>query len=218
MDMLKDELNMTWDMIKQDTSYDQLMYFHQMAYIPLPLQQSTKNHKTFKVGFANIMGHIASCLRNNKLPTVANIIHEWQASSEWPPNTRTYLNKGGMFEYALDYVISTAVDQNYVHGDGDHWRTFKEDIKKLPKCEGNDDNFDIIRYKVYDPETGAQIVPDGPHYPPGYWDPKPLTEEQKANMEKMDKEQKETVERAGGEEAFRDKMRKIFGFDDDEEP
>lgn len=136
----------------------------------------------------------------------------WQRSSEWPPNTRTYFEKCGKIEYALDCVISGAKDQNFIHGDGECWRTFKDDLKALLNCVGNDDNFNLVSNFILGGK-GASVEVNGPDYPSSYWDPPSLTEEEKAENEAISKKSRDTFNAMSKESEER--LAEIFGTNEE---
>lgn len=82
-------------------------------------------------------------LRANMAPTVVNVLNAWRSSNEWPPVTRNFYQRGGNAESTLRVIFEHAKDADEYTGDGDHMRTFEDDINDLPKCR-NDHEFGFV--------------------------------------------------------------------------
>ncbi|KAH6722823.1 hypothetical protein BKA61DRAFT_465054 [Leptodontidium sp. MPI-SDFR-AT-0119] len=103
--------------------------------------------------FSNIFDHAATALRSNRLPTINNLIEIWQDSSEWPPVTRNFYQRGGTTESALRWIFEFARDQDQWAGDGEHTDIFEEYVDALPKCR-NDHEFGFVALACGVPKLG----------------------------------------------------------------
>lgn len=139
------EAEITHDMLSSgiDGDYWCDMSGHLTNHVALALTRNFQTNKSLRKGFANMFDHIAACLRQNSIPTEANILEAWRNASEWPPVTRNFLEKGGNVENALRVVFDVARDQDYKAGDGETMAVFSDDILKLPECR-NDHEFGFV--------------------------------------------------------------------------
>lgn len=117
------------------------------------IQRNFRTNKSLRQGFSNIFDHAATALRSNRLPTINNLIEIWQDSSEWPPVTRNFYQRGGTTESALRWIFEFARDQDQWAGDGEHTDIFEEYVDALPKCR-NDHEFGFVALACGVPKLG----------------------------------------------------------------
>lgn len=146
--------------------------FRGLEYLPIVLRRRVKEDKNAKVGFCQVVSAVRNCLLDNKIPTIANV-HEYVADTGegWQvPQHTHYFQMGGTLEYAIDLVVGFTKHNNLVHGgveartDGhlaltDGPNELLEEIELLTRCETNDDNFGLVRRKVFE---GGELV-KGPY-------------------------------------------------------
>lgn len=109
-----------------------------------------------------VIGYIATCLRANGLPTVANILQAARLASEWLPYTKSYLDRGAaagvtesaMIEAVMKGVCDVAKEQGDRTGDGSFMITFRKDIQKLVGCN-NDYAYGLVLGAVYARSVGV---------------------------------------------------------------
>jgi hypothetical protein len=132
---------------------------HNTTRVAPALRQNFRTNKSLRKGFANMFDHIATCLRENTVPTEVKVLQVWGNASEWPPVTRHVLEKGGKAENALRVAFDNARDQDYKAGDGETMEIFAEETLKLPECI-NDHEFGFVALAC-----GLEEIP-----PPGLFD------------------------------------------------
>jgi GNAT superfamily N-acetyltransferase len=137
---------MTHDELDMFVDDGPLMWFGQdclFEHVAPATKENFRTNKSLREGFRNLFDHIASCLRKNIIPTTQNILQVWRDSSEWPPVTKNYLERGGTPASALSAVFDCAVAKDENTGDGEFMELFRDDIEKLPKCR-NDGEFGFV--------------------------------------------------------------------------
>jgi hypothetical protein len=72
-------------------------------------------------------------LRENKAPTIVNILKTWENGSEWPPHTKNFFQRGGSPDSVLNTVFQYARDEDEWAGDGQHMEVFAEQASVLPE-------------------------------------------------------------------------------------
>ncbi|KAH7013298.1 hypothetical protein EDB80DRAFT_863261 [Ilyonectria destructans] len=108
------------------------------------VRENLKTNKSMREGFTNMCDYIARCLRENNLPSERNVLDLWRnKTSEWPPVTKTYLQRGGTVAAAATMIFERAMAQDEWAGDGEHMNVFEEDIKGLATCR-NDHEFGFV--------------------------------------------------------------------------
>lgn len=107
------------------------------------IQRNFRTNKSLRQGYANIFDHTAIALRANMAPTIVNVINTWRGSSEWPPVTRNFYERGGNAESAISLIFEHARDQDEYAGDGEHMTVFETHIDALPECR-NDHEFGFV--------------------------------------------------------------------------
>ena len=116
---------------------------HMFQYVPENVQNNFKTNKSMRQGFTNMFDHIATCLRTRILPTEVNVLGALQNASEWPPVTKNFLKRGGSVASVATMCFQLAMDQDEFAGDGEHQKTFSDNIELLPECR-NDHEFGFV--------------------------------------------------------------------------
>ncbi|MCJ1359484.1 MAG: hypothetical protein MMC33_009486, partial [Icmadophila ericetorum] len=113
---------------------------HLLEYVDPAIVNKFKTNKSLRTGFASLFHHIAACLSAKKLPTTTNVLAVLEKASEWPPYTKTFLQRGGTVSSAALNCFNNALEEDVYLGNSQHYLTFRDDIEKLPKCR-NDHEF-----------------------------------------------------------------------------
>ncbi|KAH8722276.1 hypothetical protein BGZ61DRAFT_586895 [Ilyonectria robusta] len=136
-DFLSDELDYSgpdWVSFNEDS----------LKHLSPSVRENLKTNKSMREGFANMYDCIARCLRENNLPNERNVLDLWRnKTSEWPPVTKTYLQRGGTVVAAATNIFERAMNQDEWAGDGEHMEVFEEEIKGLATCR-NDHEFGFV--------------------------------------------------------------------------
>jgi len=136
-DMLGDDLDASgsyWVAYNED----------ELRHLAPPVRQNLTTNKSMRQGFTNMFHHIARCLEKRRLPneeTVLDLYHN--ETSEWPPVTKNYLQRGGTVAAAATMLFEEAMRCDEWAGDGMHMDDHEDDIKKLPTCR-NDHEFGFV--------------------------------------------------------------------------
>lgn len=134
---------LTYDMLNEyveDGGTWLLMHGDLITHVAPDIQRNFATNKSYRQGFANIFDHVATTLRNNKSPTVLNVLDTGMSAGEWPPHTKNFLQRGGEPESVLRVLFEHVPDQDEWAGDGEHMEVFRDDIEALPECR-NDHEF-----------------------------------------------------------------------------
>jgi GNAT superfamily N-acetyltransferase len=132
------------DAIMQDSGSDFVDFNEELLeYLPNRVRENLKTNKSMRQGFANMCDHIATCLRAKVVPNEANVLDALQNTSEWPPVTKNFLQRGGSVASVALMLFQGAMNENELAGDGTHVETFGEDVTKLPECR-NDHEFGFV--------------------------------------------------------------------------
>ena len=131
-DMLNEDVENgeTWRMMHEDL----------IKHVAPDIQRNFATNKSHRQGFANIFHHAATILRSNRPPSILNVLNECMDVSEWPPNTKNFLRRGGEPESALRIMFENSKDQDEWVRDGMHRKVFENDAMALPECR-NDHEF-----------------------------------------------------------------------------
>ncbi|KAK6222381.1 hypothetical protein LQW54_001081 [Pestalotiopsis sp. IQ-011] len=117
---------------------------HQFRHLSFNVQNNLKTNKSMRQGFVNIYNHFAECLRRDRIPSEREVFSVLSTNqSEWPPATRTFLERGGSIASVANMIFETALDEDEWSGDGECRETFAEEIDKLPSCR-NDHEFGFV--------------------------------------------------------------------------
>jgi GNAT superfamily N-acetyltransferase len=114
-----------------------------LEYLPAHVRDNLRTNKSMREGFANLFRYFAKCLKENRFPVREAILDIWRRTSEWPPVTRNYLERGGTVEAAGSALFESTMQTSLWAGDGMTEDTFGEDIARLPACR-NDDEFGFV--------------------------------------------------------------------------
>ncbi|KAI9725902.1 MAG: hypothetical protein M1828_002229 [Chrysothrix sp. TS-e1954] len=118
------------------------------------LQENMLTNKSLRTGFNNVSfcgpttfelyskppqvyKYAASCLRNDLLPTTVNMLAVYMASSEWPPCTRNFFQKGGRSRDVISALVAGAVTRDNIE------EGFETEQGALPECR-NDKEFGFV--------------------------------------------------------------------------
>ncbi|KAF3903208.1 hypothetical protein ABW20_dc0102301 [Dactylellina cionopaga] len=136
---------MTYDQIMEDVESDEMTCLDDglWEHVPPSIKPDLGKNESLRRGFANIFLHIATALRADKTPTALNIEKTLDDSSEQPPYTKGFLERGGKFENALHAIFEFARDEDEWAGDGSHKGVFGTHIEALPECR-NDHEFGFV--------------------------------------------------------------------------
>jgi len=114
-----------------------------LKYLPNRVRENLKTNESMRQGFANMCDHIATCLRARVVPNEANVLDTLENASEWPPATKTFLQRGGSVASVALMLFQQAMNEDELAGDGTHAEIFADDITKLPECR-NDHEFGFV--------------------------------------------------------------------------
>lgn len=113
----------------------------QLQHVRPDVRLNMTTNKSYRQGFTNLFGYVAECLRAKRLPTAPNVLN---LVSEWPPNVKNYIRRGGTVAAVVLACFDNAIIQDEYLGDGDHELVHAESIEKLPRCR-NDREFAFAR-------------------------------------------------------------------------
>lgn len=115
----------------------------EVKFLPASVRENLKTNKSMREGFINTCSYIAACLHQERIPNERNVlfIHR-NDTSEWPPVTANYLQRGGTVAAVALMLFEGAMEQDEYTGDGNHQEAFKDQIEKLPECR-NDHEFEF---------------------------------------------------------------------------
>ena len=112
-----------------------------LEFLPTSVKENLKTNKSMREGFVNTCDHIAKCLRQRRIPNEKNVLYiHRNETSEWPPVTRNYLQRGGTVAAVATMLFQRAMDNDEYSGDGYHQDVFGDKIEKMPVCR-NDHEF-----------------------------------------------------------------------------
>jgi GNAT superfamily N-acetyltransferase len=116
----------------------------ELNFLPASVKENLKTNKSMREGFINICGYIAECLKQRRIPNENNVLYIYQKkSSEWPPVTKHYLERGGTVAAVATMLFQKALQQGEYSGDGNHQVVFGDEIVKMPECR-NDYEFGFV--------------------------------------------------------------------------
>lgn len=126
----------TWDFLKD----------HYTIHISQSVRDNMRTNKSLRQGFSNLFDHIATCLRSKHIPTEPNVRQVMLQTSEWPPHTKNFLQRGGRVSDALSVMIDQAMGVDEKTGVGDFMEMMEDEVRQLPKCR-NDHEFGFVRFR-----------------------------------------------------------------------
>ncbi|KAI1199176.1 hypothetical protein F5X97DRAFT_297024 [Nemania serpens] len=116
-----------------------------LSHLPGAVRQNLVTNKSMRQGFINMCQHIARCLGKKRIPNTATVLDFYQDEvSEWPPVTRSYLERGGTVAAVAMMLFDRAINQDEWAGDAEMMEIFADDINQLPACR-NDHEFGFVR-------------------------------------------------------------------------
>ncbi|SPO06327.1 uncharacterized protein DNG_09016 [Cephalotrichum gorgonifer] len=137
---------LVWDLDNTDISGPGWVHDndHYLRFLSGLVRQNLAANESSRRGFANMFDYVASCLREERLPTKENVLELYRnRSSEWPPVTKHYLERGGTVAAVASMVFQGAMAWDEWAGDGLHRMVFGEQIDELPPCR-NDHEFGFV--------------------------------------------------------------------------
>lgn len=128
----------------------------------VPPEQRIEVVRPFVVGFANTMSAAAYMARQRQLPKPRLVAQMMNIVPGLDKNaSKTFLEKGGAAEYALDAVLARVEEEHEGKGDG----SFVQDeanakaLAALPTCR-NDNQFQLLRQQLF---CNSDFWPCGPY-------------------------------------------------------
>ncbi|PGH06462.1 hypothetical protein AJ79_06552 [Helicocarpus griseus UAMH5409] len=109
------------------------------------------------------------------------VLEELLDANEWPPCTKNFLERGGTVASIANAVFERVMQEDEWAGDGEHERTFGNEIAQLPVCR-NDHEFGFVsgmcgyrrmsqvEYHALDGST-IELDPNEPRVPPWWFMP-----------------------------------------------
>lgn len=125
------------------------MHSHSIRHVDPDIQRNFRTNKSLRQGFVNIFDHAATTMRKGHAPIVQNVIDVWENSSEWPPVTRSYFQRGGAVVDALRVMFECARDEDRWAGGGGLQNLLGDEeeepaeIAAMPHCR-NDLEFGMV--------------------------------------------------------------------------
>jgi hypothetical protein len=101
--------------------------------LPCYVQNNLKTNKSMRNGLMNLCNHIATSLRGDMIPNKPNVEMVLHDASEWPPTSRTFLQRGGSVGAVATMLFERAMEDP-LHMD---------EIQQLPECR-NDHEFGFV--------------------------------------------------------------------------
>ncbi len=114
-----------------------------LGYLPARVLDNLKTNKSMRQGFVNLWLHVATCLETGEVPDQSNVLNTVQNANEWPPVTRSFLQRGGTVESVFLAICRGAMEEDEWTGDGEHQKVFGDAIADLPECR-NDLEFGYV--------------------------------------------------------------------------
>ncbi|KAJ6112318.1 hypothetical protein N7523_008379 [Penicillium sp. IBT 18751x] len=114
-----------------------------LSFLPRRVQNNLKANKSMRNGVMNLCNHIANCLRGHMIPNESNVEMVLHDASEWPPTSRSFLQRGGSVGAVATMLFQRAMESDELAGDPLHMETFGDQILQLPECR-NDHEFGFV--------------------------------------------------------------------------
>ncbi|KAH8589032.1 hypothetical protein B0O99DRAFT_637908 [Bisporella sp. PMI_857] len=109
------QAEVTHDMLNEDVKDGEMwrmMHDDLINHVAPDIQQNFTTNKSYRQGFANTFYHAAITLRNNRSPTILNVLDECIDAREWPPYTKSFLQRGGKPESVLRIMFENTQAQD----------------------------------------------------------------------------------------------------------
>ena len=107
---------------------------YKLEKLPLSVQTNLRTNRTMRIGFMSIFTYLGEAFRAKLAPTTANVLEF--ALSEWPPNTRKYLQRGDTVTAVVLTCFDIAIDQDRYLGDDWH-EVFQKVIDMIVECRND---------------------------------------------------------------------------------
>ncbi|PYH42930.1 uncharacterized protein BP01DRAFT_324199 [Aspergillus saccharolyticus JOP 1030-1] len=117
-----------------------------LEHLDLEMRKNLKTNKSLRRGFVNIFQIAAECLKARKVPTAENLKWFCNNRSEWPPDTKNYLQRAGTqmgFRAVLRCMFDAAKEEDEKAGNGECQLILREEWSRLPTCR-NDHEFEVV--------------------------------------------------------------------------
>lgn len=146
---LQGEAEMQYDFLMEEAEGNGALWVRDFEewfrFLRPSVRSNLKTNKSMRIGFANLWKYIASCLKNDIVPTAVNVAAEVRNASEWPPATKNFLERGGTIASVANMLFQLSL-RNFVEQAGFFEPDlFEEEIEKLPRCR-NDYEFAFVSY------------------------------------------------------------------------
>ncbi|MCJ1384790.1 hypothetical protein MMC17_007908 [Xylographa soralifera] len=131
--------DMSNDMFEDGISGEQWVRWNEYKFqhVAPRVLQNLKTNKSMRQGVTNLFRHVADCIRQKQIPTTLNVLHVLENAGEWPPCTKSFLQRGGTVTAVVLQCFDFAMSQDCYLGDGYHEEVFQDDIDKLPVCRND---------------------------------------------------------------------------------
>jgi hypothetical protein len=83
------------------------------------------------------------CIRDKMDPSEVNVLAALRDANEWPPATRSFLQRGGSIASVESMIFECAMNNDEWAGDGNLEELFGREIAELPECR-NDREFGFM--------------------------------------------------------------------------
>jgi ribosomal protein S18 acetylase RimI-like enzyme len=114
-----------------------------LQYLPERVRDNLKTNKSMRQGFTNLCLYIATCIRDKMGPCEVNVLAALRDANEWPPATKSFLQRGGSIASVASMIFERAMNNDEWAGDGDLEELFGKEIAELPECR-NDHEFGFV--------------------------------------------------------------------------
>jgi hypothetical protein len=108
-----------------------------LEFVPPAVRQNMTTNKSLRQGLAQLCQHFAKCVEKGQIPNEENVLRVWRHSSEWPPVTRNFLERGGTVASVASMLFSHAMVEDLAAGELSFHDTFEAEIDKLPQCRND---------------------------------------------------------------------------------
>jgi hypothetical protein len=130
--MLLNQADMQYDLLTDVSDIDSGPMFvdnnpDALQFVPTTVRENLKTNKSMRQGFVILCRHFATCLKRTGtssdglpecLPTIGHVLEVLDATSEWPPCSRNYLQRGGPIASVGSYVFWSTQQEDDLIGDG----------------------------------------------------------------------------------------------------
>ena len=115
-----------------------------MRHLPRSARKAMKESASMKRGFINMYDHFVWCLNGKQLPTERNVLALYNRGlRESPPETETYLQRGGTVAAVGTSVFEAAMAWDDAAGNGTHYEYHAREVFQSAECR-NDEEFSFV--------------------------------------------------------------------------